>query len=201
MVRLLPEFQARLALGLMFALLCIAAWSDVKRFRIPNSVVFSGAVLGLVLNAALMDGAGFVSDIPGALGAWKALAGLGIGLSVFLPLYMLRTIGAGDVKLMAMVGAFVGPQAVIGTIFLTLMIGGVLSLLVAACYGKLDALMTNVRAMLSGGLLKLGAHELPTIDAAPMSAGRMPYALAIAAGAAAYVCLSFSGKANFLQFI
>ncbi len=78
--------------------------------------MFFGAGLGLLLNSVLPEGYGFVSSLPGALGLWKALAGLGLGLLIMLPLYMLRALGAGDVKLMAMVGAFLGPNATIGAI-------------------------------------------------------------------------------------
>jgi prepilin peptidase CpaA len=193
-----PHAYATIALGCMFALLLGAVWSDVKRFRIPNPVVFGGAALGLALNSALPEGAGFVSALPGALGFWKALAGLGLGLAILLPMYVLRAMGAGDVKLMAMVGAFLGPHAVVGAILLTLIIGGILSLLAALRYGTLGRLLANVRVMLTGGLIKISMHEMPTLEAAPVSAGRMPYALAIAAGTGAFMVLAPAGFMNFL---
>ncbi|MGH8807496.1 MAG: A24 family peptidase [Noviherbaspirillum sp.] len=189
--------NATIALGVLFALLLGAVWFDVRSFRIPNLLVFSGAASGLILNSVLPEGSGFVSALPGAIGFWKALAGLGLGLAILLPMYMLRAMGAGDVKLMAMVGAFLGPRAILGAIFLTLLIGGVLSLLAALRHGTLRRLITNVRDMLMISAMKVSMHEMPTADAPPVSAGRLPYALAIAAGTLALVGLSHAGYAGF----
>src|SRR5471032_315693 len=118
---------------LLCTLLALAVWNDLRTRRIPNWLVFSGALLGLTLNAALPAGAGLFIAPQGAIGLLWALAGLALGLLLLLPMYMLRALGAGDVKLMAMLGAFVGPLAIAGIVVLTLLAGGVLALLVALC--------------------------------------------------------------------
>ena len=87
---------------LLTGLLLIAAVSDYRTRRIPNELVLAGAAAGLLGNTLF-------STLP-LDGFVTALQGLATGLAAFLPLYLLRLMGAGDVKLMAMVGAFLGLQ-------------------------------------------------------------------------------------------
>ncbi|HBI68974.1 MAG TPA: hypothetical protein DDZ22_08115, partial [Massilia sp.] len=73
--------------------------------------------------------------------------GLGLGLAFLLPMYALRLIGAGDVKLLAMVGAFVGAGQILSIALIALIAGGVLALLVAAWQGSLRRVLGNAWAM------------------------------------------------------
>jgi len=199
MNHLTPALVADLVNILLCALLLGAVWNDVKSHRIPNRLVFVGAGLGLLLNSVLPEGTGFVSVLPGAVGFWKASEGLALGLIVFMPMYMLRAMGAGDVKLMAMVGAFLGPNALIGAIVLTFLIGGALSLLTALRLGTLGRLFDNLRVMLISGFFKAVLQEMPTLDSAPVSAGKLPYGVAIAAGTISYFAMIYSGYVGFLH--
>src|ERR1700751_1600311 len=85
----------------LLMLLAVAVGSDLHSRRIPNWLVLTGLTLAL---AVRLGGARAAQGYS----AW----GLGLltGGGLFLPLYLLRGMGAGDVKLMAMVGAFVGPE-------------------------------------------------------------------------------------------
>lgn len=201
MNHLTPALVANIVNIILCALLLGAVWSDVKSHRIPNRLVFVGAGLGLLLNSVLPEGTGFVSGLPGALGLWKALEGLALGMIIFLPMYILRAMGAGDVKLMAMVGAFIGPNALIGTIVLTFLIGGVLSLLTALRLGTLDRLFDNLRTMMMSSIFKAVLHEMPTIDSASVSAGKLPYGVAIATGTLSYFAMIYSGHVAFLHVL
>src|SRR4051812_41776207 len=102
MEHIAPALLAAIVPGLLSALLLIAVWTDVRNRRIPNKLVFIGAGLGLLLNSVLPEGVGQISAQPGALGFWQAVSGLGLGLTIMLPLHALRALGAGDVKLTAM---------------------------------------------------------------------------------------------------
>jgi prepilin peptidase CpaA len=155
--------------------------------------VFAGASAGIAFNAVLPEGLGFASALPGAIGFWNALAGLGLGLGLMLPLYLLRVMGAGDVKLIAMVGAFLGARAIVGVVLATYIVGGMLILAVVLCNGTLGRLLTNLRTMLLSGFFKLVLREMPVVDAAPDSAARMPYGAAIAAGTITYIALKSIG--------
>src|SRR4029079_12666372 len=71
--------------------------------------------------------------LSGLHGATFSLAGLGTGLGIFLILYVTGSIGAGDVKLMAAVGALVGPYGALISGLLAILVGGVYAL-GAMCY-------------------------------------------------------------------
>lgn len=201
MDNLTPSLLATIALSPLAVLLLLAAWRDMKSHCIPNRLVLCGVGLGLLLNSVLPEGYGFVSSLPGALGFWKALAGLGLGFAILLPLYVLRAMGAGDVKLMAMIGAFLGPNAIIGTILVTFIVGGMLTMFVVLRSGTLGLLISNLRIMFMSSFIKATVlHEMPKVDAAPVSAGKMPYGIAIMFGTFTYIALEHGGHMNFLKF-
>ena len=172
--------------GVLMALLLVAAVIDIKTGRIPNWLVFSGALYALVYNTMSPL---YARDI----GILFALGGLAVGLVSLLPAYLFRVMGAGDVKLMAMIGAFVGASATVGAVLATLVAGGVLALALAMWSGRTVRLLRNVAAVSRGtmvtmttGIGGLAVHDGP-------SAGKMPYGVAIAVGTIAYLVLSQLG--------
>jgi len=171
----------------MGLLLLASVWTDVKGGRIPNQFVFSGLVLGILFNTILPEGLGFASSLPGGLGLWRALTGAAIGLAVMLPLYLLRAMGAGDVKLMAMVGAFLGPEDIIGAVFCSFITGGVLSLGYAWRIGALRRMLQNIKIIVYSSAVKIAGGSPPLLDDAPETAGKFPYAVAIAGGTLGYL--------------
>jgi prepilin peptidase CpaA len=172
--------------GVLVALLLIAAVIDVKTGRIPNWLVFGGALYALVYNA-------FFPLYPRDIGILFALGGLAIGLAALLPAYLFRVMGAGDVKLMAMVGAFLGTSATLGAVLATLIAGGVLAVGLALCSGRLVRMLRNVASMSRGTMLTFatGGSGLAVPDGP--SAGRMPYGVAIAAGTIGYLIVAQLG--------
>lgn len=175
----------------LIGLVTLAAIIDLRSRRIPNLLIVTGLIASLLVHVWLEPGADWIT--------W----GLGMltGFALFLPLYLMRGMGAGDVKLMAMVGAFLGPSAIIGVILITFVVGGVLTLVVAARNGSLRLLLGNLRTMLMGSLIKSTVlHQMPTLDATPVSAGKMPYGVAIALGTFTYLALEHCGHMNFLKF-
>ena len=176
-----------LPLIILCALLALAVWNDLRTRRIPNALVFGGAVLGLLFNSALPPGDGLFIQVFGGIGFLSALGGLTLGLCLLLPMYAMRALGAGDVKLMAMIGAFVGPGTVAGITLLTLLAGGVLALAVAGFNGRLKVMLFNTWHMIKYSMLRSLAGEVPKMDAPAAASGRLPYAVAIAAGAAPYL--------------
>lgn len=177
-----PETVDLVVLTIMTILLGAAAWEDIKHHRIPNRIVLIGVVLGLMFNGLLPQGWGFNSPVPGGLGWLASLTGLGMGLVVLLPFYWLRAIGAGDVKLMAMVGAFLGPGQVLGALLGTFLVGGVMALAIALRAGAMFRLLENVKFLLLEGVVKVSTGQMPTMEDLPQSVGKQPYAVAIAVG-------------------
>lgn len=173
-----------LIINILLTLLLVAAWQDYRSYHISNSLVFSGALLGVLLNTFLPVGIGFT----------ESLMGWGIGLLLLLPLYLLRMMGAGDVKLMAMIGAFVGPNDILGVLLSTLIAGGVLALVVSWRLGMLGRLMENLTRffMLTLSVNKSkslkGNLSMPEKD--PDSVGKLPYAIAITVGTITFLAIN-----------
>ncbi|SDY66936.1 prepilin peptidase [Nitrosomonas sp. Nm58] len=166
--------------GTLLILLLLAALQDIRHYRIPNAVVFPGAITGVLLHTLLPQ------ELSG-LGILNALAGLGVGLAVLLPLYLLRAMGAGDIKLMAMIGAFVGPASMLNVTLYILLAGGALAIGVVLWKGKLARLIDNLKIMLLMRLAGSSIASLPATGMLPESAGKLPYGVAIAAGTLVYL--------------
>ncbi len=110
-----------------------------------------------------------------------------------LPLYALRAMGAGDVKLMMMVGAFLGPMQTLGVVVLTFVSGGVLAIVMALWQRSFRQLATNLRFMLTTSAVRAAGGQAPRFEPLAQTAGRMPYAVAIAAGTVLQLILVRSG--------
>ncbi len=166
------------------ALLLVAAWGDIQRHRIPNSLIVTGLVLAITLGAWRAGFSGLLSAGGGFL----------LGLLIFLPFYLLRALGAGDVKLMAVVGGFLGPSSqFLGAILGIFLAGGVLALVLALRAGALGQMLRNIKGMLMGGMIDVSLKQMPVMDAGPQSVGKLPYAVAIAAGTLGYLALRYKG--------
>jgi prepilin peptidase CpaA len=159
---------------LLLYLVLQAAVTDLALRKIPNVLVLCGLLLALVVHAL----AGPPRDL---LSGW--LGGLLAGFFLFLPLYLLRGMAAGDVKLMAMVGAFAGPEQALQIALLSFLIGGVLGLVLMLASGRARQGWRNLRTMLWPLLLRLGGMPLAPVPLAPgQSVGGMPYGVAVALG-------------------
>jgi len=86
-------------ISLLFGRLLGAALIDMNSYRIPNLLVLAGAGIGILYNTAFAP----------SLGLASVAAGMTMGLALLLPFYLLRAMGAADVKLMAMTYASIGP--------------------------------------------------------------------------------------------
>jgi len=164
------------------AMLAAAVWHDVRYRRVPNAVVLGGTLAGLAL-----------AGVPGGVGVMNALGGMAAGFAVLLPLYLMRVTGAGDVKLMAAVGALAGWPAIVGIALASFVAGGVLSLALALRLRVLPGVLRNLRTAAVVTVAELASGRLPDGAGFPVTSARMPYAIAIAAGAAVYSLLAASG--------
>lgn len=155
--------------GVLICILVLALAHDIACRRIPNWLTGAGLLAGL--------GFGFLA--PNGIGPGSSLLGVLAGFAVLLPLHLLRAMGAGDVKLMAAVGAFLGPIPVLGAALLTVAAGGVLSLSAALWSRSLSRVLNNLRLM---GLIALTARFSGMSISDVPTTGRLPYAVAIAVG-------------------
>ena len=100
------------------AYLLAASYTDLTSHRIPNLLILSGIGSALLINILL----------EGMPGLSNSLYGLLLGFLLLLPLYLLKGMAAGDIKLMATVGAFVGPKLIIAAVLSTLICGSIFGL-------------------------------------------------------------------------
>ena len=186
LVLFLGIYFIEFSLAIVLFLLAIATVFDVKSHRIPNWLVFSGALLGFAYHAFS----------PFGIGAMASAQGLAVGLAAFMPLYLIRAMGAGDVKLMAMVGAYLEPASAFGAVLTVFIAGGVLSMAAAIRNRALSRLVENLRFIMADMSMKMMVGGAAAqVDAVPVSAGKLPYALAIATGTIMHIYLMRSGHA------
>lgn len=99
--------------------LIVAAWIDGKELRVPNWMTYPMVFTGLIFNAC----------INGWAGLGDALVGMVVGLLCLLPLYAVGGMGAGDVKLMAGIGAWLGAAITFYAFCVSTVVGAVMAII------------------------------------------------------------------------
>jgi prepilin peptidase CpaA len=160
----------------MLALLGWAAISDWTSRRIPNWITFSLALTGL---AHGLSGSA-------AVGFHGAVLGLLVGFALTFVYFALGAMCAGDVKLLAGVGAWLGPWGALQVFLAEAIIGAVLALIQASAQGRLRTVLRNTVVLAGsmaagagdGGLTAAGA--LDSANAGPAVDKRwLPYSVPV----------------------
>jgi prepilin peptidase CpaA len=149
----------------------VAAVCDVRTRRIPNALTFGAAAAALV--AAACTG-GFAAGQTSAAG-WL------LGLAIWLPIYALGGMGAGDVKLMAAIGAWLGPGSVLYAAIYTAIAGAVMAAAVAVMHRCVRQTFDNISLLvLHWRVAGFAPHAQLTLDTA--ASPRLAYAVPILVG-------------------
>lgn len=156
----------------LIVFLIVAVVTDIRERRIPNWLVATGIVFGTAFH-------GLVSNRTDAA---FALLGLVAGVALLIPFYLIRAMGAGDVKLMGMIGSFLGASGVYGTALATMAAGGLLAIGMTASMRMLPQLFANLRTMLIQRHIQQMSGSFSSEMPALPSVGKMPYAIPIFAG-------------------
>lgn len=171
---------------ILFALLVAASVIDYRTYRIPNWLTMSGAAFALTYS--------IVFPFSSTHGFLWALGGFAAGLFTTLPLYVLRAMGAGDVKLLAMVGAFVGLSDVWHVLVSTFIVGGAAALMFAVHHRVLGRMIGNIKTSVQTMMLSAAAGMKPDAEiAARKSVGKLPYGVSIAVGTMGYIVMKQLG--------
>lgn len=153
-------------------LVIVTASTDIVSRRIPNSIIAAGLV------AALLAQGWLHGPLAGST-TW--LAGALTGFTVLLPFYLLRGMAAGDVKLLMMIGAWLGAWPTVQIALATFVVGGIWALALTARRGRIGQLFGNLRYLMAGAAWR--GSNADADKAAPLeSVGSLPYGVAIAAG-------------------
>jgi len=160
----------------LIATVLAAAYYDLRVRRIPNWINVAGAMLGLGLNV-------YFQSVQGVM---LAAGGLLIALCIYVPLYALKGMGAGDVKLMAAIGAIAGPGNWLNIFIVTALLGGAASLTLVLLRRKMGQTLANVSAIVSNLAKGKGpAGQDNTLSIHHSQSLKMPHGAVIASG----VCL------------
>jgi len=160
---------------LLEVLVIVAAIWDIRTRRIPNWLTLLGMILGVALNMFLFEK---TWD-----GLWFSLEGFGLAMGVYFVLYLLHAMGAGDVKLMAAVGAAAGWADWLGILVLTSVAGAVAGLLLVAFKGRFRKTLGNVGTIVTSlGHGRAPYKETPELDVSSDKGLRLPHGALIAIG-------------------
>ena len=164
------------------ALAACAGVLDWRFRRIPNWLTVSGAAVGLAANTILLRWPGLKA----------ALLGMLLGLALLLPFVLLRSLGAGDWKLVGALGACLGPRRLLAVLFGAVLAAGAMALAVIIGKGRLKQTLLNIAHMLAALFsLRMPGAEV-SLDS-PEST-KIPFGVAVALGVIFYGIVAALGK-------
>jgi len=163
--------------------LCGGVW-DARWRRIPNWLTVSGAVAGVGTNTILFRWPGLKT----------ALLGMLLGLALLLPFVLIRSLGAGDWKLVGALGACLGPRPLLAVLFGAILVAGVMALGVIIWKGRLKQTFLNIAQL----LLALFSLRAPGTEVSldnPQST-KIPFGVAVSLAVMFYSIAVAIGKAQ-----
>lgn len=168
----MPNSASSVALA---AVALVAGIYDWRFRRIPNWLALAGFVIGFVLNFSL-----------------GALAGAVLAFAIYLPLYLLRAVGGGDLKLMTAIGAITGAWPWLVIFLITSLLGGVIAIVMLLTRGRLTRTLLNV-VFIIGELIHLRPpyRTRPDLDVQNPASMRLPHAVVIALACGLYLAAQF----------
>jgi len=170
-------------------ILILSAGIDFRRQKIPNLITYPSMVIAFSYHGAMR----------GVDGLLFSLAGLAVGISIFLLPYLMGGMGAGDAKLMGAVGGMIGAKGVLFAFLCTAIVGGVYALVLILIHrthfsGFLKKQMTTLWTFI------LTRKYIPDPIQVGKNRPRLCYGLPIALGTGLYIFLNQSGYQIFNQF-
>lgn len=160
--------------ALAVAVGAVGAWTDWRSRRIPNWLTVPALGTGIAVNSA----------VGGWNGAKDSLLGAALGLGLLLPFVLVRSLGAGDWKLVGALGAFLGPRALIGVLMATVLVAGGMAL-VLIIYKKRVLQTARNLAHIAASMLTFHSPG-PAVSIDNPDALKVPFGIAVAIAVAAY---------------
>ena len=128
-----------LTCGILIPAMLYASWIDYKERRVPNWLNAAIAVAGITVQAVFFGWSGLSA----------ALLGMLVGFGVLILPWMMHGMGAGDVKLMAAIGAWFGPWMTLAAFALGAAFGGVIAVIMILASGKLWLAYANMATIMN----------------------------------------------------
>jgi prepilin peptidase CpaA len=151
-----------------------AGYTDWRWRRIPNWLTVPGFLVGIAAN----------SVAGGWAGTKTSLLGAGLGLALLLPFVLVRSLGAGDWKLVGALGAFLGPQRLIAVLFFAVVVAGMMAAVWIMWKRRVGQTLRNMwRILLAFLSFRLPDPELSLDNP---EAAKVPFGVAVAIAMVAY---------------
>jgi len=144
---------------------------DLRTRRIPNWLTVSGALLGIGMHM-------YQSSIAGTI---VALQGMVLALIVLFPMVLLRAMGAGDWKLMASLGAILGPWMMLFVLLAAIFLSGIMAVVMVVRANKVKETFNNMFVLVQG-FLAFGLRANPEISLDNPALLKLPFGVAVALG-------------------
>lgn len=165
------------AIGIVTVAL-LACGFDIRTRRLPNALTFGAALAAF----------GFALLHAGLPGLGWSLAGWLIAAALFFPFFALRGLGAGDVKLLAAFGAWLGATGALYLALYTALAGGLMATVVLVARNYAREAFRNLWVLLTFWRTS-GIRALPGLTLHETRGPKLAYAIPIAAGALAALWL------------
>ncbi len=170
-------------IGLTVALALVAGVMDWRSRRIPNWLTVPGFFVGLIANTVFSSWSGAKSSLLGA----------GLGLLLLLPFVLIRSLGAGDWKLVGALGAFLGPRNLLNVLLVTILLAGVMALALIVWKGRLQQTLRNILHIL-GAFFSFHLPG-PEVSLDSQQSLKIPFGVAVAAAVVLVSIRQFWGMA------
>ena len=165
----MPIHQNIVMALLLLPLVIMITYTDIRYRRIPNKLVLAILLSGLTINTIF----------GGSHGLLLSLGGFGLSFGIMFLLHVFGTMGAGDVKLFAAIGAVNGLSLVIPTLLLVALTGGVLAIVMMVYSGRVRTTMFGVLQFFYG---LLPGQRVPRFEIPADRKYTLPYAVPICFG-------------------
>lgn len=168
---------------LVSIVLIVAAVIDGIQLKVPNWLTYPMIIAGWVFSAMAygMAGEGWYAGL-----GWS-LAGTAVGLSLLLPAYAIGGMGAGDVKLMAGIGAWVHCWITFYAFCLSAIIGAIIAIVMVVASGKTQKHKGQFMYIVNEIMTVKNPETLATIAAERKSSMMLlPYGIPICIGTISY---------------
>ncbi|HUN80332.1 MAG TPA: A24 family peptidase [Phycisphaerae bacterium] len=161
-----------------------ASWNDYRRHRVPN-----------LLNAAILLAGLFIqSAFFGWSGLQQGLWGVAVGAGPLFILWMMKAIGAGDVKFMGALGACLGPHMTLNAVVVGGLVGGVMAIAMLAAQRNWRQTSMNMGVLVTKmSSLRTAFGEFGSVQSMCTSGGVMPYAIPLSIGSLVVVFANYFG--------
>ncbi|MFA5866232.1 MAG: A24 family peptidase [Phycisphaerae bacterium] len=159
-----------------------ASWIDYKERRVPNYLNLLIVLTGLAAQMVFNSWSGLAGGVEGMF--------LGLGLLI-IP-WAMHMMGAGDVKLLAGIGAWMGPEAVLWSFLIGAIIGGVASLVMIWMKGRWVGAWQNFQlAAVKCTDVKMAFSEVGSVKSLGSNCQLIPYGVPLTAGTLIVMILKY----------